>query len=148
TRTLATARWTAAAAFAICLWLTALSSVYYAYYFGVAVGLVLVLHVALRCPAAAGAYLRVLDCGAIVLLALVPVFLPYLDVRERFGLTRAEHETTFFSSWGDLLLAAFLRPIAYVQGRYLQGPEVAALCGVGTVLLAVLGVVRGAAADR
>src|SRR5262249_38522474 len=138
TRLLATGRWSAGAAFAIFLLLTELSSVYYTYYFGIAVVLFVVLHAALRCPAAPGAYRKALVLGVLVVVALAPTFLPYLAVRERFGFSRSLSETIFFSTTGNQVVGALLQPVQYVKTRYVEWRTSLVFVGIGTIVLATL----------
>src|SRR5206468_11958042 len=115
-----------------CLYLAAQSSVYYAYYFGIAVALFVVLHLVWRCPAAPGAYLRVIALGALVVVALVPTFIPYALVRDRFVLGRGATQAGFFSAWGAQYLGALLDPRAYLAQRYVERDALVPLFGLGT----------------
>ena len=147
-RFLATGRWWTGVAFAAAFLLAMLSSVYYAYFFGIAVLLFLALHASWRLPAAPRARQRALALVAVSCVALVPTFLPYAVVRERYGLARDPAEALIFSAVGEHYLGEFLTPLAYLRGRYLEGRPQIPVIGIGTVLLAALGLVRGAHVDR
>lgn len=147
-RLLRTGRWLPGAGFAACLLLEALSSVYYAYYFGIAVVLFLGLHAAWRCPAAPRAYRRAVGFGLLVLLALVPTFLPYLAVREQLALERPAALPVLLSAVGENYLGGILSPLEYLRRRFVTGPPGYVVFGPGALGLAVLGVARGATTTR
>jgi hypothetical protein len=125
-------------AFAACLALQALSSVYHAYYFGIAVGLFLLLHRLLRLPAAPGAYPRILALCALAALPLAPFMLAYARYRDRLGLSRAPWETFLYSACVEHWIGVFLHPFAYVTERYREGKPVLPLLGFGGWLLIAL----------
>ena len=143
-RLLRTARWGAGVGFAVSLILQSLTSVYHAYYFGVAVGVLLVLHVAWRLPAARGAYLRTTLFGVLVALALAPTFVPYLVLKERFGLGRSAWEVFWFSALGEHFLGAFMYPLRWLQSRFMiEGAGPNGAIGWGTGFLCIGAVVLG-----
>jgi hypothetical protein len=144
-RFLRTGRLVAGLAFALCLLLQALTSVYQMYYFGIGIGWFLALHAALRIPVARGAYWRALVLGGLVLLLLTPIMLPYVDMRERFGLVRQPVHLWMSSAVGESFLGALLSPVAYLRSRYLGAePRVPGLIGITTACLSLLGLWAGA----
>ncbi len=143
-RLLRTAGWGAGVGFAVSLVLQALTSVYHAYYFGVAVGVLLVLHVAWRLPAARGAYVRTALFGVLVALVLAPTFVPYLVLKERFGLGRSSWEAVWFSAVGEHFLGAFMYPLRWLQSRFMiEGQAPNGAIGWGTGGLCVGAIVLG-----
>jgi hypothetical protein len=142
-RLLRTGRWRAAAGFALTFLLNCLSSVYYAYYLPLGVLAFLVCYAASRAPAAPRAHRRVLLAAAAAAFVLLPTFLPYLDARDRFGLSRPAWEAAFFSATGASYFGWFLDPVAQARARYVLGGG-EALVGAGMYSLAAVGLAGGA----
>jgi hypothetical protein len=135
-------------AFAAALFLALAGSVYYAYFFALAVAVFLMVHRALRCPAAPGAWSWAVVAALVAALGIVPLLLPYREVSGRLGLARDPNVAVLFSAVGDQYLGALLSPLRTLRWRYLAGHGDHPLLGLGTLLLAGLGLVRGARPDR
>jgi hypothetical protein len=140
-RLLAGGRRAAAVAFGVCLTLVALSCVYYLYFFGAALGVFLVLHWVLRCPAAPGA--RRLAWTAIVGSAAFvgALMVPYVHARTVYSLARTWNQAVIFSMPALAYFGALLDP---KWTPYLGQTVV----GLGGVLLALAGLVGGVRADQ
>ena len=142
-RALRRARWTDAIACGACFWLQAATSVYHAYFFGVALAGLLTVHLAVRLPRAPRALPRLAVALLGALGALVPLFLPYLEVRERYGMERAAEQMGFFSARGVHYLAPLLKPWPHWQARAVSADAASmALLGLGTWLLLALAWLR------
>jgi len=143
TRLLRKGSWTTGAAFGGMLLLAELTTVYYTYYFGLTVVLFVVLHAAFRCRAVPNAYIRAIGIGAVVVLALAPTFLPFLQAREEFALARDPLVPQVYSASAITYFQSFLDPVSYVRRRYLEGQPPMSFLGIGTIGLAVLGLRSG-----
>ena len=148
-RVLRTARWTDGVAFAVCFALQALTSVYHAYYFGVAVGALLVLHRVWRFPAVRGALPRVATALLIAVLLTAPAYLPYRALRERLSLGRNPSQVVTFAAHGDTYLGAVTDPMGWLRSRgQTTGLPYPAAVGLGTAALGLLAVAIGAGPTR
>lgn len=123
-----------------------LGSVYFAYFFFVALGVFLVAHRLLGCPAAPGGRVRavagIVAAGALTAAA----FVPYVYARDMYALLRTPGEAWFLSARLTSYLGALADPVAYAARRYGQGEYVPIVLGPATWALLALGVVAGAAA--
>lgn len=145
-RIFVTGRWSAGLGFATFFCLTALTSAYYFYYFGVLVALYVVFHVLARRPAARRAY-RVLVAAAVgAVLVLLPTFVPYARARDVFVLGRRPSEAVYFSALGENFLGALLDPRSFITHRYVEGHVFVPCLGYGTIFL--LGAALAFAARR
>lgn len=128
------------AAFVATLALTALSSVYYLYYGGLAVVTWMGLHAALRAPALPGTRRRAFALGGLALLLVVPAFLPYARVRAVYALAHDPAQAVRFSALGEQYLGALLAPGRLLERTAADGRLESPLLGPGFLALAALGV--------
>jgi hypothetical protein len=147
-RFLRTGRSAAGIAFAASLLLVALSSVYHLCYFGLGIGLFVLLHALWRVAAAPTARRRALGLGLLVFLVLLPTLLPYVTLRRRFALASNPDQAVLFSAVGTHYLGALLDPRAILGREFFNGRILTPLFGLGAAALAIVGVTRGAARDR
>lgn len=121
-----------------------LSSVYYAYFFLLALAVLLVAYAAFGGPAAPGGWRRVVAGIAAATVATAPVLVPYLVARDLYGLSHGSGEAWFFGGKGAMYLGALTDPLAYLQQRYVAGALVAPVLGPPTLVLALAGLAAGA----
>jgi hypothetical protein len=142
-RFLRTGRWTAGLGFAATLLLTALSSMYHLYYFGLAVVLFLGLHAVWGCPVAPRAYRRTMGLMALVAILIAPTLLPYAAARADLALVRDPAHATLFAAVAAQYLGGLGAPLGLQPWRAVDGRLVTPLLGLGTAVLAFLGAARG-----
>lgn len=130
------------AAFVATLALTALSSVYYLYYGGLAVVTWMGLHAALRAPAVPGTRLRAFALGGLALLLVVPVLIPYARARAVYALAHDPAQAVRFSAVGEQYLGGLLAPWRVSERAAADGLLESPLCGPGLLALAALGLLR------
>jgi F5/8 type C domain-containing protein len=131
-RLFATGRRRTALAFAAGMTAVALSSVYYLYFFGAAVGAVLVLAWALRGPAAPGSRRRAWLGLAAAAAVMGVVMVPYLQARAMYTLERTWNQAGVFSLPALVFFGGLLDPAATPYA----GKTVV---GVGGLLLGLVG---------
>ena len=136
-RLLSTGRRRAAVALGVCLALEALSCVYYLYFFGAALGVFLVLHWALRCPAAPGARRAAWIAIALAASCVGALMLPYLHAREVYSLTRITNQARFLALPAIVFFGGILQPLASPY-------EARTMFGLGAIVLGIAGLAGGA----
>jgi hypothetical protein len=132
----------------VTLLLVTLSSVYYAYFFLLALA---VLVPALRLfgpPAAPGGWPRALAGIAIAVAVTALVLRPYMIARDLYSLARSSGEAWFFAGKAIHYLGAAVDPVGYVQKRYVAGEHVATVIGLGMLTFMLVGLATGAPRER
>jgi len=139
-RFLQSGRWRSGAGVSICLLLALLSSVYWFYYFGIAVLLTIAAHALCTCPGAPRARTKALGFAALAMLATLPVMLQYQRAAELYGLARSPGESWLLSARLITFLGPILQPVDWWLRRfsplghpYALGPGALALIGIGLV---------------
>lgn len=147
-RTWRTGSTRAAAGLALAVTLQALSSVYLAYYSGLALVLLVVLLWVAGTSPAPGAVRRIVLAGLAAAMVVVPVMVPYVRAREVFALARDPAEAFMFAARGVTYVGAFLDPLVHLHQRFVDDGWPIAVVGVGLALLAAVGLVTGAPRAR
>lgn len=143
-RCLRTGRGAGLVAATVCL--VGWSSIYYAYFFGLALALFVPAHWLLGCPAAPGGRRRALAGLAVAAVGIAIIFVPYGIAREIYSLARRSGEAWFFAAKGITYLGAIADPVGYVTQRYVADKNVPMVLGLGTLPLMAIGVAAGASA--
>ena len=133
---------------AVTLLLVSLSSVYYAYFFGLAAGVFLLLHWMLRCPAAPGGRRRALAGCIVAGIATAAMLVPYAIVSEIYALGRPSIQAEIFAGKASHYLGALADPVGYLTRRYGHNQQVRVFIGLGTITLLAVGLAAGATAQR
>ena len=133
---------------ALTVLLVTLSSVYYAYFFLLALAVFVPAHWLLGCPAAPGGRARALAGIAAAAVATAIMLLPYMIARDLYALGRDTSEAWFLSARGITYLGGVLSPRDYLMHRYLLGEVTPTVIGPATFVLMLIGLGAGAAADR
>ncbi len=137
-----------AVAVAVTLLLVALSSVYYAYFFGLAAALFLAFHWLLGCPAAPGGRRRAVAGAVAAGMGAAIVLVPYAIARDVYGLARDTQQAAFFGAVGQSFLGAATNPLGYLARRYLAGENPMTILGPAMLILFAIGAAVGAPAPR
>jgi hypothetical protein len=137
-----------AIAVAVTLLLVTLSSVYYAYFFVLALAVLVPAWLLFGPPAAPGGWPRALAGLAIGGVVTALVLRPYMIARDLYALARASGEAWFFAGKGIHYLGAAADPVGYVQHRYVAGEHVSTVIGLGMLALMLVGLVTGAPGER
>ncbi len=135
-------------AVAVTLLLVTLSSVYYAYFFLLALAVFVPAWWCLRLPVAPGGWPRALGGIAIGTAVTAIMLRPYMIARDLYSLARASSEAWFFAGKGMFYLGAAADPIGYVQKRYLANEHVPVVIGTGMFVLMLIGLATGATRER
>ncbi len=137
-----------AVAVAIAVMLVTFSSVYYAYFFLLALAVFVPAHWLFGCPAAPGGRRRAL-AGIGVAAAITAVVLwPYFIARDVYAFARPVGEAWFFAARGIVYLGGVTDPVGYVRQRYVANENVPVVIGPLTLVLMLAGLAQGAAPDR
>jgi hypothetical protein len=123
--------------------LVAWSSIYYAYFFWLALAVLVPLHWLLGCPTAPRGRARALAGLAVAAAGTALILVPYGIARDVYALTRDMGEAFFFGGKGIMYLGALADPIGYVTRRYLRHESVPVVLGLATLPLMALGVRAG-----
>jgi hypothetical protein len=137
-----------AVAVALTVLAVTLSSVYYAYFFLIALAVFVPTHALLGCPAAPGGRRRVVAGIAVAAAVTGVVLLPYLIARDLYALEHPEGEAWFFAAKGVTYLGALAEPLTYGFLRFVARQSGLTVIGPGMFVLAAVGLVAGAAPER
>jgi hypothetical protein len=137
-----------AIAVAVTTLLVTLSSVYYAYFFFLALVVFLPAYRLLGLPAAPKGWSRALVGLAVAAAGTLLSLVPYMIARNVYALTRPMGEAWLFSARVRNYLDALVHPAAYVEGRYFGHVPMPILMGLGTLAFMVTGLACGAPRDR
>jgi hypothetical protein len=133
---------------AITLLLVTLSSVYYAYFFFLALAVLVPLQWALRCPAAPGGRVRALGGIVAAGFATAILLIPYVIARDVYALARNSGEAWFFGAKAITYLGAVIEPVTYATQRYVVDENQPVVIGMGTFVLLLIGLAVGAPAAQ
>jgi hypothetical protein len=124
--------------------LVTLSSVYYAYFFALALAVLLPAAALLRWPVAPGGWPRALAGLAIAAVVTAAAMVPYLIARDIYAFARASGEAWFFAGKAINYLGAVTDPVRYAVRRYGAGESLPVVIGLGTFVLLLVGLATGA----
>ena len=133
-----------ALAVALGVLLVSLSSVYYAYFFLLALAVFVPVEWLAGSAAAPGGRARVLAGIAVAGAATTAVLFPYMIARDIYSLGRETGEAWFMAARIVHYLGVVADPVEYVRQRYWLREHGQWLLGLGTIALAVLGIAAGA----
>jgi hypothetical protein len=135
-------------AVAVTLLLVTLSSVYYAYFFLLALAVFVPAWWLLGPRAAPGGWSRALGGMAVAVAITAVVLLPYMIARDLYVLARSSGEAFFFGGKVIHYLGAIVDPLGYVHKRWIAHEHVSQVIGPGMFLLMVVGLALGAPRER
>jgi hypothetical protein len=135
-------------AVALTLLLVTLSSVYYAYFFLLALAVLVPAWWLFGPPAAPGGWRRALAGMAIAVAVTALVLRPYMIARDLYALARSSGEAWFFAGKGIHYLGAAVDPVGYAQRRYVAGEHVPTVIGLGMLVFMLVGLATGAPRER
>jgi len=133
-----------ALAVAITVLLVSLSSVYYAYFFLLALAVFVPAHWLLGGAAAPGGRARAIAGIAAAAAATALLLVPYLFARDMYAFGRDAGEAWFMAARISNYLGVVVDPLGYVQQRYAMNEAGTWLLGLGTLAFMVVGVAAGA----